>query len=1106
MEQNLHVEEKTRKKFDRNTRSAIIFAAVWGVLIGLGNFYRIDDLGLRWQTSLITYYYFISAVLFFVAVILFWIGKTRIAKLLSLLGFYPGLVLSIVLQGGGNSVLFVVILGSAFTLMYAFLVEPKETRNRFLLAALGMLTLTLILYFIPFPFRYVIPDENVGDAGISIMIATAIIAVLLIVTQARRGVQLFRDSIGFKLGVAFFLTTMITLGFMGYAINVLTTIGTDFDYTRYADLEQIYVNGLKGEIRGMLVHVNEYRSNYETEGLNEANSKYIGEYLVHYENTVASFSQLKTLQQEGWGFYVPGELKADYVADTAQIEEYTNTFNNLVIEQVALISERGAKDVGLEGEFRAAIHQLEGSAVFQNNQDLQVLLLQMRRYEKDWILRQEIEDADTVNGYGSQAFSKLSDLDISYSERINSERLITAYLQEFNRVVELDQQITALSYEIQQAFLPINPALQELSIKAAAEVAEAQEVLSATSDRVENTAIVFGIGALVAALLIAFTATRVLVRPIVALTGTASELAEGSLDVRADIQTQDETGTLAVVFNQMANRLQNTMAGLEETVKERTAELQERAREMEASQRVTFAASERTTPEDFLDLLVNLIVDQFDVYHCQVYLVDEDTNRAVLSQSTGYAGRQLLTRGHAIPLDSQSLVTHCIDTGESVLVAETAKNPNWLPNPLLPYTQSELVVPLKIDDKVIGVMDVQDRIAGRFTEETVPVFESMTEHVAFLYQNNELLQDIEQARRLQEQFVSQLETTSEVAGQLNTILDPTELLNEAVTMLQGRFNFYHAHVYLVDETKEKLVVAAGSGNVGVILKDRGHNIPVIAERSFVANAYRNATPVRVNDTTQDPNWLPNPLLPDTRAEMAVPLITRGQVIGVLDIQDEVVGRFTEVDEDTMLTLAGQLATSVDTARLFVDVENTAERDRTRFDIAEALSGNPTEDQVWDTLLEKSKAENVLVSLNLAETLEDGDILITPHRVVSTDPAMTAPPLGDKFKISENPVIGLLKPGEVFISNDISTDGRFNPELREYLQSQGVVSLMASPFALAEGDEWQGMIRVSSKESGFFDADQASMYDALIELGTAALASARLRADAVAREERFRALF
>ena len=610
---------------------------------------------------------------------------------------------------------------------------------------------------------------------------------------------------------------------------------------------------------------------------------------------------------------------------------------------------------------------------------------------------------------------------------------------------------------------------------------------------INQTTLILAVMSVVVAVLIWLVLTRT-VKPISDLTTLTQEYAAGNLKARADFKSDDEIGQLGKAFNLMADE-----------VGSQTMALQERAREMEASQRVTFAASERTTPEDFLDLLVNLIVDQFDVYHSQIYLVDEARENAVLSQSTGYAGRVLLQRKHYIPLERESLVTRCIHTGEPVLVGNTLDAEGWLANDLLPHTQSELVVPIKVEGEIIGALDIQARVAGRFTEETVPVFESMVEQVAFLYQNNELLENIEFAQQQQMEFVKQLEKASQVAGQLTSILDPAQLLDQAVSMLQSNFNFYHAHIYLVDDTQKNLVVQSGSGHVGVILRDRGHSIPVDAEKSFVATAFRTGQPVRVADTTSDPNWLPNPLLPDTRSEMAVPLITRGQVIGVLDVQADVTGRFTEVDEDTMLTLAGQLATSVDTARLFEDVERSAERDRMRFEIAEALSGDLTPEEVWDVLLSKASGKNTAVTLSLADHLPDDDILITTHRSSSSDAKLTTAPIGEQFKISENPVLAFLEPGEVYISNDVSKDERMNPAIRDYLLNQGVVSLMAAPFALAEGDEWEGMIRISSSQAGYFDQTVAGMYTALIELGTQALESARLREQREEERERFEAL-
>ncbi|MEK6213386.1 MAG: HAMP domain-containing protein, partial [Vibrio fluvialis] len=123
--------------------------------------------------------------------------------------------------------------------------------------------------------------------------------------------------------------------------------------------------------------------------------------------------------------------------------------------------------------------------------------------------------------------------------------------------------------------------------------------------------------------------TRQLTRPLGTLGTAAEELGRGNLAARANVQSADEFGVLAGAFNSMADELQSTLDGLEETVDERTKELEERATEMEASQRVTFAATERTSPEEFLNLLVNLIKDQFDVYHTQIYLLDEEKENAV---------------------------------------------------------------------------------------------------------------------------------------------------------------------------------------------------------------------------------------------------------------------------------------------------------------------------------------------------------------------------------------------------------------------------------------------------------------------------------------------
>ena len=164
----------------------------------------------------------------------------------------------------------------------------------------------------------------------------------------------------------------------------------------------------------------------------------------------------------------------------------------------------------------------------------------------------------------------------------------------------------------------------------------------------------------------------------------------------------------------------------------------------------------------------------------------------------------------------------------------------------------------------------------------------------------------------------QLETVVEVGQRLSGILDLSDLMREVVTLTKETFNYYHVHVYLREE--DLLVMAEGYGQAGVEMKRQGHSISLAAEQSLVARAVRDRQIITVEDVRDNPNWLPNPLLPDTRSEMAVPIQLSGEIAGVLDVQSEHVGGLTTEDEAAMQALAGQIATALQNARLFTETQ------------------------------------------------------------------------------------------------------------------------------------------------------------------------------------------
>ncbi len=170
-----------------------------------------------------------------------------------------------------------------------------------------------------------------------------------------------------------------------------------------------------------------------------------------------------------------------------------------------------------------------------------------------------------------------------------------------------------------------------------------------------------------------------------------------------------------------------------------------------------------------------------------------------------------------------------------------------------------------------------------------------------------------------------LATSSEVSRRLSTILDQHQLLSEVVEQVKSAFNYYHAHIYLLDEANENLVMAGGTGEAGQTMLSRGHKIPV--GKGLVGRAALTGKPVVVPDTLSDPSWLPNPLLPETKSEIAVPIMAGDQVLGVLDVQNNVAGSLGQQDVELLGSIANQLAVAMRNARIYQQAENSIEEAR-----------------------------------------------------------------------------------------------------------------------------------------------------------------------------------
>ncbi|MGQ9599707.1 MAG: GAF domain-containing protein [Anaerolineae bacterium] len=244
--------------------------------------------------------------------------------------------------------------------------------------------------------------------------------------------------------------------------------------------------------------------------------------------------------------------------------------------------------------------------------------------------------------------------------------------------------------------------------------------------------------------------TRQIAEPIVSLTRTATRIASGDLNHVVAVDRADEIGELASLFNSMTAQLRELIDGLEARVEERTQALRRRALELETSARVSREITAILDIDDLLARVTALIQDAFGYYFIQISMIDQE-NGALIRRATS---RPLEPRNQRLPLDGNSLNAWAAQTNEAVLVNDVSQDPRFLADEQLPETRSELVIPLRVGDDIIGTLDLQRAEKDAFTPEEVLVLQSLGDQIAVaienarLYDRSRALAVVEERNRL----------------------------------------------------------------------------------------------------------------------------------------------------------------------------------------------------------------------------------------------------------------------------------------------------------------------------------------------------------------------
>ncbi len=254
-------------------------------------------------------------------------------------------------------------------------------------------------------------------------------------------------------------------------------------------------------------------------------------------------------------------------------------------------------------------------------------------------------------------------------------------------------------------------------------------------------------------------------------------------------------------------------------------------------------------------------------------------------------------------------------------------------------------------------------------------------------------QELRELQTVLEQRVTErthsLELAAEVGRAVSQVRELGPMLKDAAEIIRSRFGLYYVQVYLTEPTQNALVLQSGTGTVGAELVNRGHRLP-LDTASINGRAAMEKRSVIIADTTSSVTFRPNPLLPDTRSEMAVPLLAGEKVAGVLDLQSRIIGELNQDILPAFEALAGQFAIAIQNANLLAEAERA--RAEMESQARRLTRANWTD---YQDAIHNPEQTGFSFDGNKVVPLEETDELQSPEEghAISAPIAVTGEPLG-----------------------------------------------------------------------------------------------------------------
>jgi len=401
--------------------------------------------------------------------------------------------------------------------------------------------------------------------------------------------------------------------------------------------------------------------------------------------------------------------------------------------------------------------------------------------------------------------------------------------------------------------------------------------------------------------------------PIQSLTNTAAAIADGNVANYASIKPgNDEIGILTIAFNRMTSQLGNSITDLEKRVVERTQDLESQTQQLRMAAEIVRDAASARNLDELLTRSAALILERFNFYHTGIYLLDNSKEYAVLVASPTEAGRRMIVNNTRIHVGEVGIIGRVSANGEPHSLLNKGIDAVHFNNPYLPNTRSELVLPLKVETNVIGVLDLHSDKLQEFDTDDVAIMQIMADQLAAAIERARLLQAVE--RNLNE--------LENAYGQYT--LENWKGLAEGIQTANKGYRFDNIRIHSITE------------------------LPELGNEALEKGMTVHSNGINQKSEKQD--------------MVAIPIKLRGQTIGVVGIKLK-----EGYDENTISTIEGaaeRLALAMESARLYEEARLRADREQSISRVTTAIS-TPTE---YEEILQTTVRE-------IGDMLGDAEVVI-----------------------------------------------------------------------------------------------------------------------------------